>query len=316
MKMQDFMSLFQGEKRPEGEVISLPDTFMTSCEEVREESAPAEPAAEAPEAVPETGGEVPPSSARDYAARRAQAEAEQEEGAAEQDEAEEASEGEEAEDRRPDPAAMARIASLLRRLERQEKGPSEEDRARAQVKREAIRKALEQRRYFFTEGERENNYFFYIPSMGDKSRRFDLKIQVEVEQQAVRFTAVLPFSCGSEMSMGMFRRYVDANYPLRYFAWEYDKNDHEVSIRDTIPFWDPALDDQVLDGMLDACLMTVLEHFAVLEWLATGIMSQKPREKDRALCAELLDELEGYSPQGHQRMVKRLRLALEGWDED
>ena len=313
MKMQDFMSLFQGEKRPEGEVISLPDTFMTSCEEV-EERAPAEPAADAPEAVPETGGEVPPSSTRDYAARRAQSEAEQEEG--KQEAADEAEETDEAEDSRRDPVAMARIASLLRKLERRENGPSEEDRARAQVKRDAIRKALTQRRYFFTEGERENNYFFHIPSMGDKSRRFDLNIQVEVEHQAVRFTAKLPFSCCSEMSMGMFRRYVDVNYPLRYFAWEYDRNDNEVSIRDTIPFWDPALDEQVLDGMLDACLMTILEHFVVLEWLATGIMSQKPREKDRALCAELLEELEGYNPQGHQRMVKRLRLALEGWDED
>lgn len=310
MKMQDFMSLFQGEKRPEGEVISLPDTFMTACEEAEEHEGTA---AEA-EAAPETVREEAPSSARDYAARLAR------EGDESHGEERREPDEEEEEDRsgghEPDPAAMARIASLLRRMEQRENGPGEEDWDRARTKRDAIRKVLEQRHYFFTEGERDSNFFFHIPSMGDKSRRFDLKIQVEVEHQAVRFTAVLPFACSREMSMGMFRRYVDANYPLRYFAWEYDKSDHEVSIRDTIPFWDPALDEQVLERMLDACLMTVLEHFTVLEWLATGIMSQKPRDKDRALCAELLEELEGYNLQSHQRMVKRLRLALEDEGED
>ena len=215
------------------------------------------------------------------------------------------------------PAALtdgAEADRLRRLLSRYRKLLTPQEKTLALAKESAIRELLRARSLCFSEGDFGNRHFFSISSMGTRSRPFSLAIDVDEKRCLVHFTAKLPFSCPREMLPAVVWYLSEAN-PLcrQFYTWHYDPEGRSIAARQTVPYWDPALDEAVLSRLLDGAVHRVSRSFDILEWLSTGLFSNEPEEEVLETCQRLLDQLEHSDAPSHRRRLIRLRLALEPW---
>lgn len=200
------------------------------------------------------------------------------------------------------------LDELLEMISRHE---SSQDVALRRVQSE-IQRELDRRKYHYIAGEIDGDPVFFVPSLGFHAAHFDLSITMErAPQCCVQFKVVLPILCGAEMAPALLLRFAELNRCMRYFGWRYDSGYHEISLCQTVPFWDKALSGSVLSHLLDAALYLPLDAFAELEWLSTGIINAPVKEKKRAEMGVFLQRLEEGGPCLSPRALQRLRDGLD-----
>lgn len=104
-----------------------------------------------------------------------------------------------------------------------------------------------------------------------------LYIFVEPEAECLQFNVILPVTCEEEYRLVVSDYITELNRPLRYGAFQMNKEDGEISYRYSVSYKGMLFSEAAFENYIDACTITVDKEIRALSKLATGRLTDEEK---------------------------------------